>query len=218
MDECFELFTRSQLRGEYQLLIDDGHTSHMSTEFITFTLANKIISLCLPPHSTHLLQPLDVSVFGPLKQNYKKLLSEKTRFSTYNIDKTDFISLIQKARQQDISSRNIQLAWRATGLIPYNPSVVFQKILVYSKDNSASDIDDTGASSNMPIQTRFFSGAIEELVSLFRDQTLDSPKLILLHKTLKAARLAMADRVILNRTNTELLAANTQKKRQAERT
>ncbi len=91
-------------------------------------------------------------------------------------------------------------------------------------------MDDTGASYNTPIQTRFFSGAIpptpgnieqvtevEELVSLFRDQTLDSPKLILLHKTLKAARLAMADRVILNRTNTELLAANTQKK-QAERT
>ena len=83
-------------------------------------------------------------------------------------------------------------------------------------------MDDTGASSNTPIQTRFFSGAIpptpgnieqvtevEELVSLFRDQTLDSPKLILLHKTLKAARLAMADRVILNRSNMELLAANT---------
>ena len=85
-------------------------------------------------------------------------------------------------------------------------------------------MDNTGASSNTPIQTRFFSETIpptpgnieqitevEELVSLFRDQTLDSPKLILLHKTLKAARLAMADRVILNRTNTELLAANIQK-------
>lgn len=50
---------------------------------------------------------------------------------------------------------------------------------------------------------------IEELVSLFRHQTLDSPKLTILHRTLKAARLAMADRVVLSRTNTELLAANT---------
>ncbi len=39
-------------------------------------------------------------------------------------------------------------------------------------------------------------------MSLFRNQTLDSPKLTILHKTLKAARRAMADRVILNRTNT----------------
>ena len=58
-----------------------------------------IICLCLPPHLTHLLQPLDVSIFGPLKQNYKKLLAEKTRFITYNIDKVDFISLIQQARR-----------------------------------------------------------------------------------------------------------------------
>ncbi len=118
MKECFEPFPRSQLRGEYQLLIVDGHTSNVSTKFDTFTRAHKIIFFCLPPNLTHLLQPLDVSVFGRLKQNYKKLLSEKTCFSTYNINKTDFISRIQKARQQGISSRNIQSAWRATGLIP----------------------------------------------------------------------------------------------------
>ena len=160
MEGCFEPFTRSYLRGEYRLLIVDGHAFHMSTEFITFTRAHKIICLCLPPHSTNLLQPLDVNVFGHIKQNSKKLLSKKTCFSTYNIDKTDFISLIQKARRQGINSQNIQSALRATGLIPYNPAVVFQKISVHSKDNSASDIDNTGASFNTPIQTRFFSEAI----------------------------------------------------------
>ncbi len=231
MEECFEPFTRSHFRSEYRLLIVDGHAFQVSTEFITFTRAYKIIYLCLPSDSTHLLQLLDVSVFATLKQNYKKLLYEKTCFSTYNIDKTDFISLIQKARRQSINPQNIQSAWETTGLIPYNPAVVFQNFLVYSKDNSASDINDTGASSNTLIQTRFFSEAIpltprnidqvtevEKLVSLFWDQTLDSLKLILLHKTLKAARLAIADRVILNCTNTELLAANTQKKQRAELT
>ena len=43
-------------------------------------------------------------------------------------------------------------------------------------------------------------------------------RLTLLHKTLKAARLAMADRIVLNCTNTELLAANKQKKWRAQRT
>ncbi len=59
---------------------------------------------------------------------------------------------------------------------------------------------------------------IEELISLFQHQTLDLPKLTLLHKTIKVARLAMADRVILNCTNIELLTTNTQRKRQAQRT
>ena len=85
-------------QGEYRFLIVDGHASHILNEFIKFIKANKIICICLPPHSTHLLQPLDVSVFGPLKQNCKKLLPEKTRFTTYNIVKVNFISLIQQAR------------------------------------------------------------------------------------------------------------------------
>ena len=56
---------------------------------------------------------------------------------------------------------------------------------------------------------------IEELISLFWHQTLDLPKLTLLHKTFKAAKLAMADKIVLNHIKTEVLAANTQKKRRA---
>lgn len=41
---------------------------------------------------------------------------------------------------------------------------------------------------------------------------MDPPKPIILHKNLRAARLAIADCVVLNRTNTELLVANTGKK------
>lgn len=110
--------------------------------------------------------------------------------------------------------------------MPYNPSVVFLKLSA-----STNTADNTLPGANTPIRTRFVLGQIpptpgnveqvlevEELVSLFRHQTLDSSKLTLLHKTLKAARLAMADRVVLNRTSTELLAANTRKKQRAQRT
>ncbi len=222
MKGCFESAIRSHLQSQYRLLIVDGYTSYISTEFIKFTQTHKIIRLCLPPHLTHLLQPLDVSVFGPLKQNHKKLSSD-------NVDKTDFILLIQKARQQCITSQNIQSAWRrAAELILYNPTVVFQKLSINANNTSASDIENTGASSNTLLQTWFFSEVIppipgnvkqvteiEELISLFQLQTLNSPKLTILHKTLKAARLAITDRVVLSRTNTEFLAANTQKKQRA---
>lgn len=45
MEECFEPATESFLQGQYQLLIVDGHASHVSTEFIKFTRAHKIICL-----------------------------------------------------------------------------------------------------------------------------------------------------------------------------
>lgn len=77
----------------------------------------------------------------------------------------------------------------------------------------------------MSLQTRYFTyqipptpaniqevNKVEELVSLFRNQTLDLSKLTIVQKTLKAARRAMTDKVILNRTNMELFKANTQKK------
>ena len=105
---------------------------------------------------------MDVNIFGPSKQNYKKFLSKKTRFTTYNIDKADFISVVQEARWQGITSRNIELAWRATGLILYNPTVVFQKLSVHANNTSASRMDNTRASSSTSLQTRFFSGAIPQ--------------------------------------------------------
>ena len=53
---------------------------------------------------------------------------------------------------------------------------------------------------------------MEELILLFCYQTLKFSQLTLLYKTLKATRLTMADYVVLNRTNTELFAANIRKK------
>ena len=82
MRDCFEPETKHCLCNDYRMLIVDGHASHVSTEFIQFVRENKIVCLCLPAHSIHLLQPLDIGVFGPLKQNYKTLPAENTQFTT----------------------------------------------------------------------------------------------------------------------------------------
>ena len=52
-----------------RMLIIDGHGSHLTLDFIDLARANDIIVYCLPPHTTHVLQPLDVAVYGPLKKN-----------------------------------------------------------------------------------------------------------------------------------------------------
>ena len=77
-------------------------------------------------------------------------MAKKTHFLTYDIDKADFISLIQKARQNNITSRNIQLVWQAIGLISYNQVMVFQKLSVYEKNILASNKGNIRAVSNTP--------------------------------------------------------------------
>ena len=64
--------TRPQDPSEARLLVLDGHGSHESTEFMWECFQNNIHLLFLPPHTSHVLQPLDLAVFGPLKQAYRK--------------------------------------------------------------------------------------------------------------------------------------------------
>ena len=49
------------------LLIYDGHGSHTTLEWIEYACEHNVHLFCLPPHTTHRLQPLDVGVFGPLQ-------------------------------------------------------------------------------------------------------------------------------------------------------
>lgn len=53
------------------LLILDGHSSHTkSLEVLDYATQHGVIMICLPPHTTHKLQPLDVSFFKPFQTYY----------------------------------------------------------------------------------------------------------------------------------------------------
>ena len=205
----FKPNTASCLQGTHRLLVIDGHNSHISTEFIKYAQAKKIECLCLPPHTTHLLQPLDVGVFGPLAHSYKKQLEGITRFSTYNIDKVNFLTMVQKARKEGISSHNIESAWKATGLIPYSKTGKKQVLSSVSTLSECLPLDTIVPQTPRNIdQVR----RINDLIVQFCNQTLDTPKLALFSKLIKGAKHAMADCIILNTTNAELYEASVQKK------
>jgi hypothetical protein len=76
----FEPQTRDPIDSKApRLLIVDGHESHCSIEFIEFCDEHFISLLILPPHTTHLLQPLDVGIFGPLSKAYSRILDDHGR-------------------------------------------------------------------------------------------------------------------------------------------
>jgi DDE superfamily endonuclease len=49
------------------LFILDNHGSHRTLDAINFARANGIVMLSIPPHTSHKIQPLDRTFFGPLK-------------------------------------------------------------------------------------------------------------------------------------------------------
>lgn len=77
----FDFHTRQNggLKGKPRLLLLDGHNSHLSLDVVQYAMDNNIHLLCLPAHTTHLLQPLDVGVFRPLQNEYGKAVSQWTR-------------------------------------------------------------------------------------------------------------------------------------------
>ena len=51
----------------------------------------------MPPHSSHILQPLDVGCFGPLKKSYGRQIEHLMRAHITHITKEDFFPAFQAA-------------------------------------------------------------------------------------------------------------------------
>ena len=68
-----KLFLKYAVSQRPILLLTDGHKSHIKIEVIDLCRSNNdVIIFCLPPHTTHALQPLDVAVFKSLKDVFSK--------------------------------------------------------------------------------------------------------------------------------------------------
>ena len=93
----FDAHTKGRTAGEYRLLIIDGHESHDSIEFQQYCKDNKIITLCMPPHSSHLLQPLDLGCFSPLKKAYGRQAEDLMRNHIHHITKLEFLPCFKGA-------------------------------------------------------------------------------------------------------------------------
>ena len=82
----------------------------------------------MPPHSSHLLQPLDVGCFGPLKKAYGRQIEELMRRHVTHITKADFFPAFYKAFQDALTAQNIQGGFRGAGLVPLSPESVISKL------------------------------------------------------------------------------------------
>ncbi|ENH68228.1 hypothetical protein FOC1_g10000541 [Fusarium oxysporum f. sp. cubense race 1] len=124
----FDWCTTKGSKNRYRLLILDGHESHHSVDFERYCKANKIITLCMPPHSSHLLQPLDVGCFSVLKQAYGREIEHQIRCSITHVSKTKFFPAFYAAFQATMTKRNIKEGFRGAGIVPLDPEYVVSKL------------------------------------------------------------------------------------------
>ena len=110
------------------MLIIDNHLSHVTQQFIEYTLSHKIVLVALPPYLTHKLQPLDVGYFGPLQYYYGVEVDNFYRYGHTGVNKEYFIKLYPIARAKAFTYKTIYSAWKAIGLILYNPTAILKTL------------------------------------------------------------------------------------------
>lgn len=127
----FNAHTESHTKGTYRLLLLlDGNSSHATPEFDHYCCTNNIITLRMPAHTSHLLQPLDAGCFSPLKLLHGQEVQDLVSQGVHHIGKEDFLSIYSKIRQSVLTEQTIKGGFRATGFIPCDPQRVISSLVV----------------------------------------------------------------------------------------
>ena len=137
----FDLWSSKKQVSTYRLLIFNGYGSHRTYEFIKYCDDRKIIPFSLPPYTSHLLQPLDIGVFQPLKHYYKSAVEQATRTGCINFNKVKFLNAIHSIRVQTFKRSTIIHSFKNSGLIPFNPLIVLQKIKLPNRPSTPETED-----------------------------------------------------------------------------
>lgn len=107
------------------LLILDGHNSHVTLEVAKAAMHIGLDLLTLPSHTSHALQPLDLSVFKPFKQHFRMY---RDYWMSRNLDipasKDILAQWVSLSLRKALTEKNIQSGFRKAGIHPLNKNAV----------------------------------------------------------------------------------------------
>lgn len=140
----------------------DGHKSHLTYHLSKFCSERDIVLIALPANCTHVMQPLDVAVFRPVKRGWAEAVrlwrmdNDGDRLTKFN-----FAPLLQKVLDQSLKKETIVNGFRRCGLCPFDKSQVD-----YSKVDIQNDQPSTSTSNEpMPSTTNENNSVCQENVS-----------------------------------------------------
>jgi len=122
------------------MLILDRYRSHAQLDFLWECRQANVELLFLPAHSSHILQPLDLGTFAPLKSFYHKHIMELAQYDdAAPVKKRRFVNRYQQAREEIFNPRYLRVGWKAVGLFPWNPEKALNSSQVHP-NRPASDL------------------------------------------------------------------------------
>ena len=162
----------------------DGHNSHVTLEVATSAHEVGLDLISLPSHTSHKLQPLDVSVFKPFKDIFRqyrdfwmsRYVNEPAGKET--LAQIEWVSLSLK---KALTASNICSGFRATGIHPLNKHTIDEDMgpsRVYRRDpgEGSSDLeredDGEGTPSPHELQECRNSEVPDDIVSMETEEAL----------------------------------------------
>ena len=81
--------------------------------------------LGLPPHCTHILQPLDVGIFNHLKKKFHEIcVASGMTSARATITKACFPAVWRNCIEQAATPNIVKSAFRRSGIFPFDPTAV----------------------------------------------------------------------------------------------
>ena len=158
------------------ILLVDGHSSHIDMHTSKFCRDNNILLYCLPPHSSHLTQPLDVSFFKPLKSAWGKACNSYCATNPgFQVTKHEFAQVFREAWLTSTRMSTIVNGFREAGICPFNPEVVLKSKLLpslqFSSGKNLESQKSTAAQSTQLNPVTVFESLIgEEKLKKFEER------------------------------------------------
>lgn len=116
------------------LLILDSHRTRENTYALEWAKNNGMHILCLPSGATHLMQPLDVSLFKPFKTKYTeyiyKMNEENGTIKVYSgvTNWWEVLPHVKKALEECFTEEKIKEAFKSCGINPFDAQKIIQKL------------------------------------------------------------------------------------------
>lgn len=103
------------------ILLLDNHESHKYYPALEYASANNIIFLSFAPHTTHRMQPLDITVYGPIKTYFEQSVSSFQKAHAGRIiNQADIAKLFCPAYLKGATTNNAVSGFVRPGIYPFN--------------------------------------------------------------------------------------------------
>lgn len=123
------------------ILYLDGHSSHMTKHLSDFCSTHEIELIAFYPNATHILQPMDVSVFRPIKLIWKTIVNKyRIENKQSAVAKEDFGVLLNKAIDSADIFKCLQNGFRVCGLYPLNADAIDYSKIIRNQNRSTQEV------------------------------------------------------------------------------